>query len=187
MRAPRFLTAPCTLAMAVGMLALTSAVPVAARTRVSAGIVDQTARPARARLVARFALGYRKGRPVRLRVVTLGLAEVEMRTARAFLAMRASAARSGIDLGINSGYRTQEQQAFLHLCWRNGWGNTAARPGYSKHQSGRALDLDVRDPATFAWLARHARRFGFRRTVRSEPWHWEHIRRPARKSKRSTT
>lgn len=118
---------------------------------------------------------------MKLRVVTLGWVDVELRTARAFLAMREAAARSGVDLWINSGYRTQEQQTLLYRAWREGWGNGAARPGYSKHQSGRALDLDVRDPATFAWLKRHARRFGFRRTVRSEPWHWVHFRPPRRR------
>lgn len=184
MRAPRVPAAPAVLAAAIGMFALTGAAPAAARTRVDAPIIDRSAGPTGVELVVRRAVGYRRGRPVKLRLVTLGLADVELRTARAFLAMRTAAARSGIDLKINSGYRTHEEQDLLHRAWRAGWGNAAARPGYSKHQSGRALDLDVRDPATFAWLVKHARRYGFRRTVRSEPWHWEHVRRRARPSRR---
>jgi D-alanyl-D-alanine carboxypeptidase len=162
-----------------GVLAAAAVVSVAraaaADSRVSWPIVEQPA-GVDGELVVRSAVGYRKGRPVKLQLVTLGWAEVEVRTARAFVAMREEAAESGIDLWINSGYRSHEQQAWLYQAWREGWGNSAARPGHSKHQSGRALDLDVRDPATYEWLMKNARRFGFRRTVAGEPWHWEYVR-----------
>ncbi len=185
MGAARFVTVPILLAAAAGLLALgAGAAPGAADTRVRWPIVEQPAGADEGELVAREAVGYRRGRPMKLRLVTLGWAEVELRTARAFLAMREAAAESGVDLWINSGYRSQEQQAWLYQAWREGWGNSAARPGHSKHQSGRALDLDVRDPVTFAWLMRHARRFGFRRTVAKEPWHWDYVRRPGKRSKR---
>jgi hypothetical protein len=177
MAAARFLTSPGVLSAVFGLVALTSPSRAAADTGIGATVLKPPAGALVTELVARPAVGYRRGRPMKLRVVTVGWADVELRTARAFLAMRQAAARSGIDLWINSGYRTHEQQTLLYRAWREGWGNGAARPGYSKHQSGRALDLDVRDPATFAWLKRHARRFGFRRTVRSEPWHWVHFRR----------
>jgi D-alanyl-D-alanine carboxypeptidase len=38
------------------------------------------------------------------------------------------------------------------------------------------VDVSVGDTtsAAYAWLAANACRFGFRRTVRSEPWHWEY-------------
>lgn len=156
-----------------------------ANSRVSWPIVEQAAGDDGGELVVRSAVGYRKGRPVKLQLVTLGWAEVEVRTARAFLAMRDEAAESGIDLWINSGYRSHEQQAWLYRAWREGWGNSAARPGHSKHQSGRALDIDVRDPATYAWLVQNARRFGFRRTVASEPWHWEYVRKPGKRARRA--
>lgn len=181
MAAARVLTSPGVLSAAFGLFALTSPTRGAADTRISPTVVEPPGGARAAELVPRPAVGYRRGRPMKLRVVTLGWVDVELRTARAFLAMREAAARSGVDLWINSGYRTQEQQTLLYRAWREGWGNGAARPGYSKHQSGRALDLDVRDPATFAWLKRHARRFGFRRTVRSEPWHWVHFRPPRRR------
>src|SRR5204862_3620645 len=63
--------------------------------------------------------GYRDGRRHPLTVVRLGPknVEVELRTAEAFLAMRAAAGRVGIELGLVSGFRTGEQQRVLY---RNG-------------------------------------------------------------------
>jgi D-alanyl-D-alanine carboxypeptidase-like protein len=128
---------------------------------------------------SRPALGYERGRKVAIRVVTIGWAEVEIRTARAFLAMAQAAQADGIELWIRSGYRPPEHQQWLYEAWRRGWGNPAARPGFSSHQSGRALDLDILAPGTFAWLDAHAKKFGFARTVRGEPWHWELVKRRA--------
>ena len=73
-----------------------------------------------------------------------------------------------------SGYRTNEQQEELFRLFRRGRGPLAARPGTSNHQSGHALDLDMSLPGATRWLKRHARQFGFKRTVPSERWHWEH-------------
>lgn len=136
-------------------------------------------------LTAREAMGYRRGRPHEIQLVTLGWTEVELGTARAFLRMRDAAAEAGVTLFIRSGFRSHEQQAWLYRAWKEGWGNRAARPGWSNHQHGRALDLYLREPGTLAWLDANARRFGFRRTVRGEPWHWEY--RPAARTKRVRT
>jgi zinc D-Ala-D-Ala carboxypeptidase len=125
---------------------------------------------------ARVVTGYVRGRPVKLRVVEIGWAEVETSTAAAFRRMQAAAAAADVELVIWSGFRTHERQAALYARWRGGRGNVAARPGHSRHQSGQALDLVVRDPRTLAWLTAHAARYGFRRTVRGEPWHWEYVR-----------
>ncbi|KAB2903533.1 MAG: hypothetical protein F9K40_07170 [Kofleriaceae bacterium] len=119
--------------------------------------------------------GYRRGKKLKLQLVQIGWAEVELETARAFLAMREAAAADGIDLAIRSGWRSHERQAWLYQAWRMGLGNKAARPGYSNHQAGRALDIYL-DAPTYAWLEKNARRFGFRRTVRKEPWHWERVK-----------
>lgn len=135
-------------------------------------------------LVPRATLGYRKGRKLKLQVVTIGWAEVEVRTARAFLSMRDAAAVDGIDIWIRNGFRQHEHQEWLYQAYRAGWGNPAARPGYSNHQSGLALDLNVREPETLAWLEANAKRFGFKRTVRSEPWHWEYDRQLAKRMAR---
>lgn len=116
--------------------------------------------------------GYKNGRPVRIKVTQIGWAEVEVATARAFKKMAAAAEHDGIDLSIYSGFRTHQRQKELYRAFREGWGNKAARPGFSNHQSGRALDLRV-DGDVLRWMSRHARRFGFAQTVRGEPWHWE--------------
>lgn len=136
-------------------------------------------------LVPYAAIGYRKGRKLKIQLVQIGWAEVELKTAYAFLEMQEAAAKDGVDLWIRSGFRSHEHQQWLYDAWREGWGNKAARPGHSNHQSGRALDLYISDPETFAWLEKHAKRFGFKRTVRGEPWHWEFTKKPkARKSKK---
>jgi hypothetical protein len=66
-----------------------------------------------------------------------------------------------------------EEQEYFYMCGPDGCCccnscNLAAAPGYSNHQSGRALDLTVS-----SWLANNAARFGFKRTVPSEAWHYE--------------
>ncbi|HEX5062621.1 MAG TPA: M15 family metallopeptidase [Kofleriaceae bacterium] len=123
-------------------------------------------------------IGYRFGHRHVVEVVRLGplAIEVEIRTARAFLAMRAAAADAGVELGLASGFRTAEEQRELYRAWRKGVGNKAARPGRSNHQSGRALDIaGVGAPGALAWLEANAASFGFTRTVKNEPWHWEYV------------
>ena len=88
--------------------------------------------------------------------------------------MATAARRAGIALQVNSGFRTDEEQSELYDLYRHGRGPLAARPGNSNHQSGHALDLDTRSPQVRRWLQRHAFRFGFRRTVASERWHYEY-------------
>lgn len=95
--------------------------------------------------------------------------------AAAFLRMSTEAREAGVRLRLTSGYRSRTEQRWLYQRYRKGLGPKAARPGRSNHQRGLALDLvvgDVTSP-TYDWLASHACRFGFRRTVQSEPWHWE--------------
>ncbi|HLU67585.1 MAG TPA: D-alanyl-D-alanine carboxypeptidase family protein [Kofleriaceae bacterium] len=131
-------------------------------------------------------IGYRRGHRRSIEVVALGpqAIEVEISTARAFLAMREAARADGVELQLESGFRTREEQAELYRAWRRGRGNRAARPGRSNHQSGRALDIAVNTvPGAREWLEENARRFGFKRTVKSEPWHWEYVEVPrARKA-----
>lgn len=126
---------------------------------------------------AEVVTGYRNGKPIELEVTEVDGALVEVATARAFLAMREAAADAeGVVLQVWSGFRSNENQARLYDEWKAGVGNPAARPGYSNHQSGRALDINLLGvpPETFAWLLKNAGRFGFRRTVAKEPWHWEY-------------
>lgn len=128
------------------------------------------------------AFGYRQGTRQTIEVVNVGDSAVELTTARAFLAMRDAAGLAGVSLTIESGFRTHAEQKVLWSAWRKGRGNRAARPGQSNHQSGRALDISVRNPDTRAWLSANAGRFGFKRTVAGEPWHWEYVNTPRARS-----
>jgi LAS superfamily LD-carboxypeptidase LdcB len=135
---------------------------------------------ARAEDEPRSVTGYRNGRPFKLKVVEVGWADVEVKTAAAFLKMQAAALKDGISLVVYSGFRTYERQAELYEYYRRGEGNLAAKPGHSNHQSGRALDLMIDSEGVYAWLNKHARRYGFLRTVKGEPWHWEFVGVPRR-------
>lgn len=96
--------------------------------------------------------------------------------AEAFRRMSAAASAAGASLVVNSAWRSNEDQARM-VAERPGY---AAPVGYSNHEAGRAVDLDLVDDRTgaqrpaAAWLESNAHRFGFRRTVAREPWHWEY-------------
>lgn len=125
----------------------------------------------------RPALGYSKGLPIPIKVVLIDGKPVEVETARAYKAMRDAAASAGVRIIVVSGFRTMEEQEYLYQCFKSGDcnnGNLAAKPGHSNHQSGRALDLNARDPLVGPWLRAHAGEFKFKNTVASEPWHWEY-------------
>ncbi|MBL8970562.1 MAG: M15 family metallopeptidase [Myxococcales bacterium] len=125
----------------------------------------------------RLAIGYVKGKALPITVVSIDGKPVEVDTARAYRRMHAAASRDGVAIRVVSGFRTMAEQEYLYGCYQRGDcnnGNLAAKPGYSNHQSGHALDLNARDPAVGAWLRAHAREYGFRNTVASEPWHWEY-------------
>ena len=125
---------------------------------------------------ARNTIGYKAGAKVKIKVVEVGGAEAEVHTAIAFRAMAHAASKAGIDLRVRSGFRSYAKQKKLYKAYRQGAGNLAARPGYSNHESGRALDLYITDLRVYAWLERHAATYGFHRTVPGEAWHWEYLR-----------
>lgn len=119
-------------------------------------------------------VGYVAGAKTTLRLTEIEGKDVEVRTAKAFRVMAKAASKKGIDLRIRSGFRTFAKQAKLYKKYRRGEGNLAAPPGYSNHESGRALDLNVSGRA-YGWLQEHARTYGFHRTVPGEAWHWEYL------------
>ncbi|RYE74176.1 MAG: hypothetical protein EOO74_11930, partial [Myxococcales bacterium] len=119
--------------------------------------------------------GYTSGNAFAITVVTVDGKPVEIETANAFLTMAKAAEASGIQLRINSGFRTMAEQQYYYNCYINqncNDGNLAAKPGYSNHQSGHALDLNTGGGA-LNWLNNNGAKFGFKRTVPSESWHWE--------------
>lgn len=125
---------------------------------------------------ARTVTGYSHGQKTRINLVEVGGVEVEAATAKAFRVMATAARKVGLELSIRSGFRSHEEQTALYREYRKGWGHLAARPGYSNHQSGKALDIYITDYRVYEWLRDNAKQFGFRRTVRREAWHWEYVR-----------
>lgn len=120
--------------------------------------------------------GYVNGTPRNITVSSIPNGKM-MRSdaAAAFNRMHAAARAQGIDLKVNSGFRTMAEQQALYRAYQNGTGNLAAKPGYSNHQGGIAVDINVggTGTSTYRWLAANAKNHGFVRTVPSEPWHWE--------------
>lgn len=115
---------------------------------------------------------YSGGSPRKITVVTIGGKPVSKPTGHAFLKMQAAAHAAGVKLSLTSGFRTNSEQSYLYNCYKSkrcNNGNLAARPGYSNHQNGLALDL-----STSTWLARNASKYGFVRTVPKEAWHYEY-------------
>lgn len=133
----------------------------------------------RNRLPTRTGTGYINGNPYRLKLAKIDGEWTGVATARAYQRMERAARRDGIDLDIVSGFRTMAEQRDLYNRYGPG---RAAVPGYSNHQNGRALDLNVQTApgqisvgvgAVYNWLARNAGRFGFHR-IDLEAWHWEY-------------
>ena len=108
----------------------------------------------------------------------LEIERLAQKTAEPYLALVAAAAKDGVLLTLNSGFRSHPEQKHLHDGFKRGLPgfNTAAKPGSSKHQNGIALDISVPggdDDPTYEWLKKNATMLGFVRTVSKEPWHWE--------------
>ncbi len=122
------------------------------------------------------ATAYVNGSPSTINVVTVDGHLVRRITANAYYEMAKAAQHDGVQLRIVSGFRTMSEQQYLYHCYTscscNGC-NLAAKPGYSNHQSGHALDLNTSAPGVYHWLENHAAHYGFKRTVPSEAWHWE--------------
>jgi hypothetical protein len=109
-------------------------------------------------------------------------------TACAFDQMASAAKQAGVSIKINSGFRTIARQNYFWNCYQTkkcNNGNLAARPGTSNHGKGLALDLNTDcggqtgakpscgGSAVYQWLYNNAHKYGFIRTVQTEPWHWE--------------
>ena len=109
---------------------------------------------------------------------TFEIERMTLDTVGPYLQMVAAAATKNVQVSINSGFRSFAEQEALFQGFTNhvpGF-NLAARPGFSNHQNGIALDINVAGfgGPTYNWLTLNATSFGFVRTVNNEPWHWEH-------------
>ena len=86
-------------------------------------------------------------------------------------------AKDGIEIVVNSGWRSREYQKRLlrDAVAKYGSGEKAARwvatPDTSSHVSGDAVDIGPSRAA--AWLSKHGAVYGLCRIYRNEPWHYE--------------
>lgn len=142
-------------------------------------------------LIPRRAFGYVRGVAVELELEDIGDRDssgepiyLEARAAADWEAMCITAAKEGVILRANSGFRSMEKQEHLYSGYSQGLPgfNLAAKPGYSNHQSGEAVDIAdcaTPDTRTHRWLSANARRWrwvntGMTFTAQKEPWHWEY-------------
>ncbi len=122
------------------------------------------------------ATGYVSGKAFTITLVTVDGEKVQKETANAYYVMAQAAAAKGVNLKVVSGFRTMAEQTYFYNCYVNcncNNCNLAAKPGYSNHQSGHALDLNTSSSGVLSWLNAHGASYGFKRTVPSEDWHWE--------------
>lgn len=147
------------------------------------------------------ATGYRNGKPFKLDLKLIAPGHfLAVSAADSFLEMSAAASKDGIDLVVNTAFRDHDWQSRLWNKWIADvarWENTPesqrskrrplkpARPGYSNHQQGLAVDINRApgddlgtaeyDSPVDLWLKENAHKFGWKNTVAAEPWHWEKI------------
>lgn len=87
------------------------------------------------------------------------------------------AARAGVDLYVDSGWRSSQYQEHLFRQAILKYGSVAeasrwvATPNASAHVSGHAVDIGP--PAAAAWLSEHGATYGLCQVYGNEPWHYE--------------
>jgi hypothetical protein len=86
----------------------------------------------------------------------------------AFDRMAAAARSAGLALVVNSGFRSDAEQAALFAA--NPDPRWVAPPGHSLHRC--ATELDLGPPGAYGWLAANSGRFGFVKRYSWESWHF---------------
>jgi hypothetical protein len=97
-----------------------------------------------------------------------------------WIALTREAKSAGIKLQVNDSWRSFEKQDYLYQGRQDykARGETppvfhpADQAGWSKHQSGIGIDVNSYPEDHYKWMVNHAHRFGFRRNVQGEAWHW---------------
>lgn len=107
-------------------------------------------------------LAHRQGKPMRPDV------------ALAFDRLQSAAQAAGVQLAINSAFRSDAEQAILFA--RRPDPRWVAPPGKSLHRN--ATELDLGPASAYGWLSRNARRFGFVQRYSWEPWHYGYVLNP---------
>jgi D-alanyl-D-alanine carboxypeptidase len=138
---------------------------------------------------------------VRLRLANEDEMQLRKGTATAVAAMFAGAKQDGLELMVASAYRSYAYQDGLYATYVRQQGQTtadtqSARPGYSEHQTGLAVDIEpasreceveqcFADLPEGQWIAAHAHEYGFiirypknKETTTGyiyEPWHLRYV------------
>ena len=106
-----------------------------------------------------------------------GVANLDPDLLRALREAATDAADDGIELYVNSGWRSPEYQSQLlrEAVSEYGSEEEAARwvatADTSPHVSGDAVDIGHSDAT--AWLSEHGAKYGLCQIYRNEPWHYE--------------
>lgn len=100
-------------------------------------------------------------------------------TAQAWKSLVAACKKAtGVTLKITSPYGAYRSLTAQNKMWSDRYDRTkypagVAFPGLSVHGWGRSVDINNWSSAA-AWLRENAGRYGFRRTIPNEAWHFEH-------------
>jgi zinc D-Ala-D-Ala carboxypeptidase len=111
-----------------------------------------------------------------------GVANLDPAVLQAVRDAARDAADVGIDLYINSGWRSADYQNALLREAQSRYGSEkeaarwVATAETSAHVAGNAVDIGNDD--AMVWLSRHGARYGLCQIYRNEPWHYE-LRRDA--------
>jgi hypothetical protein len=92
-------------------------------------------------------------------------------------ALNTAAENARVHIHIASGGRTRAEQEWLYHLYLTGRGNLAAKPGTSRHESGRAVDayVGVAPVGNVDRVKDAMKKLGFSFPLASEPWHAEKL------------
>lgn len=114
----------------------------------------------------------------------------------ALIQMFETAKLDGLEMVVNSAYRSYEEQEETAEFYRKWYGdnyvtNFVAKPGFSEHQTGLAFDIGSTSEKVFAdskeydWIIKNAYKYGFIHRFtkkgevitgfRNEPWHFRYV------------
>lgn len=137
-----------------------------------------------------------------LGILNVNAARLRKSAATALQQMTAAISQAGINYTVTSGYRSFADQVRVYNYWVkyysgdiNATDQVSARPGYSEHQLGLAVDFTTSANGNIfyqfettplsKWLATHAHEFGFVMSYPNgktditgysyEPWHYRYI------------
>ena len=105
------------------------------------------------------------------------VANLDPQLLRALRRATTDAAGDGVEVYVNSGWRSRkyQEQLFREAVSKYGSEQDASRwvatPGTSAHESGDAVDIGPSEAA--AWLFEHGAGYGLCRVYGNEPWHYE--------------